>query len=146
MAMFVTCHHATHLLMQCIPFPYFSNMVQDRAFQPAKYKLKDTSETAAILLVYITDTELMCIEYVHIGLIVCCEGSQIYEANSIPDYIQYIKHNLKYTRGRQETGSSTLRAHSYCMFVMNFGGMMAPSTDPPYCLVYPNSYTSTIPE
>ena len=32
------------------------------------------------------------------------------------------------------------------MFVVNFGGIMALPTDPPYCLMYPNIYSSTIPE
>ena len=32
------------------------------------------------------------------------------------------------------------------MFVANFGGMMAMATNLPYCLMYPNIYSSTIPE
>ena len=89
------CHT---LLMQCIPFSYFTNMVGNHAFQPANDKTKDARNMAAILLVYITDAELMCIEYIHIAFIIHHEGSQIYEPKSIPNYIQYIIDHIKYTR------------------------------------------------
>ena len=94
-------------LMQHIPFPYFPNMVQDRTFQPAKYKWKDISETTAILLVI--DAELTQIGYVHIGLVVCNDDSQVYEPKSIPDYIQYIKDDMKYAKQKQEAVGSMLK-------------------------------------
>ena len=91
-------------------------MVGDCVFQLAKYQLKDASDTMAIFLVYITDAELTCIEYIHIGLMIFCQGGQIYELKLIPDYIQYIKDNIKYAREKQESSSSVLRVHSHCMF------------------------------
>ena len=133
-------------LMQCIPYYYFNNMVQDQAFQPVKAVLKDASDTTAILLVFVSNDQLTSIDDVHIGLVVCHISSHIYEPKAIPQFIQYIEADLKQTKEKLEASSSILRAQSYCMFVANFGGIMALPMDPPYCLVYPNIYSSTIPE
>ena len=93
---YVPMHHM--LLMQHIPYHYIKNMAQDHAFQPVKPVLKDANDTTAILLVFISDDQLMSIEHVHIGLMVCCIGSQIYEPTAIPQFIQYIKVDLKHTK------------------------------------------------
>ena len=86
------CYIPIHcmLLMQCIPYHYLNNMAQDHAFQPVKAVLKDASDTTAILLVFVSDDQLTSIEHVHIGLMVCHIGSQIYEPKAIPQFIQYI--------------------------------------------------------
>ena len=93
------CYMPMHctLLMQCIPYYYFNNMAQDHAFYPVKAVLKDASNTTAILLVFVSDDQLMSIEHVHIRLIVHCIGSQIYEPKAIPQFIQYIEVDLKHT-------------------------------------------------
>ena len=39
-----------------------------------------------------------------------------------------------------------LRACSFSMIAVNFRGMMALPTDPLYYLVYPNTYSSEVPE
>ena len=133
------------LKMHRIPFPYFCHMVDDNAFAPLKCELKDVSSTTAILLVYTTSTNLTFIEYVHIRLIVCRVGSQVYKPKSIPAYIKYIKEDARHTRQKLVAERSALKAHSYRMFVLNFKGTMAAKTDPPYCLVYPNIYELHIP-
>ena len=88
------------LLMQHVPYQYFNNMVQDHTFQPVKAILKDASDTTAILLVFISDDQLTSIVHVHIGLIVCHIGSQIYEPKAIPQFIQYIEVDLKHTKDK----------------------------------------------
>ena len=93
---YMPMHHT--LLMQCIPDQHFKNMVQDHAFQPVKAVLKDASDTTAILLVFISDNQLMSIVHVHIGLIVCHIGSQIYEPKTITQFIQKIEADLKHTK------------------------------------------------
>ena len=142
------CYMPMHciLLMQHVPYHYFNNMLQDHAFQPVKAVLKDASDTTAILLVFVSDDQLTSIKHVHIGLMVCHIGSQIYEPKAIPQFIQYIEVDLKHTKEKREASGSALRAQSYCMFVVNFGGIMALPTNLPYCLAYPNIYSSTIPE
>ena len=141
---YMSMHHM--LLMQCIPYQHFNNLVQDHAFQPVKAVLKDASDTTTILLVFVSDDQLTSIVHVYIRLVVHHISSQIYEPRAIPQFIQYIKADLKHTKEKQEAGSSTLRVQSYCMFVVNFGGIMALPTNLPYCLVYPNIYSSTVPE
>ena len=96
------CYMPVHcmLLMQHIPYHYFNNMVQDHAFQPVKAVLKDASDTTAILLVFVLDGQMTSIEHVHIRLMVHHTGSQIYEPKSIPQFILYIKADLKHTKGR----------------------------------------------
>ena len=86
------------LLMQRVSYQYFSNLAQDHAFQPVKAVLKDASDTTGILLVFVSDDQLMSIVHVHIGLIVFCIRSQIYEPRAIPQFIQYIKADLKHTK------------------------------------------------
>ena len=81
------------LLIQCV---HYNNMVQDLTFQPVKAVLKDASDTTTILLVFISDGQMMSIEHV----MVHCTGSQIYEPKSIPQFIQYIEADLKHTKGR----------------------------------------------
>ena len=85
-------------LMQHVPYHYFNNMGPDRAFQPVNAILKDASDTTAILPVFIADDQLTSIEHVHIRLVVCCISSQIYEPKDIPQFIQYIKMDLKHTK------------------------------------------------
>ena len=132
--------------MQCIPFPYFCHMVDDNTFALLKCKLKDASSTTTILLVYTTSADLTFIKYVHIGLIVHHAGSQVYDPKSIPAYIKYIEEDARHIWQKLVAEGSTLKAHSYCMFVCNFKGTITAETDPPYCLVYPNIYKPRILE
>ena len=87
------------LLMQQIPYHYFNNMAQDHGFQPVKAALKDASNTTATLLVFVSDDQMTSIEYVHIRL-VHRTSSQVYEPKSIPQFIQYMEVDLRYTKGR----------------------------------------------
>ena len=64
---------------------------------------------------------------------------------SIPCFIQSIDDDLKRTMEKQAASSSSGKVHSFCMFIASLGGLMAVSTDPPYCLVYPNIYSTTVP-
>ena len=134
------------LKMQCIPFLYFCNMVDDNTFTPPKCEWKDTSSTTAILLVYTTSTDLTSIKYVHIGLNVCQVGSQVYEPKSIPTYIKYVEEDARHVRQKLVAESGTLKAHSYCMFLCYFEDVMTAITNPPHCLVYPNIYESHVLE
>ena len=48
-------------------------------------------------------------------------------------------------RSKWETGESSGEAHSFSMFVATLGGLMAVTTEPPYCLVYPNICAASVP-
>ena len=101
------------------------------------------SHTTTILLVFLSDDQLQTIEYVHIGLVVHHTGCQLYEQKAIPWFIKSIEDHLEKARSKQEASESSVGALS--MFVANFGSLMAESTEPPYCLVYPNIYAASVP-
>ena len=103
------------------------------------------SHTTAILLVFLSDVQHKTIEYVHIGLVVCCAGCQLYEQKAIPLFIRSIEDDLKKARSKWAAGKDPGKVCSFSMFIGNFGSLMAVPTDPPYCLVYPNIYSNKVP-
>ena len=107
--------------MQCIPYQYFSNLVNDNVFTPPDPKLKEASTTTALLLVFTTNVDLMAIEYVHIIPIVSWAKS---EALSIPKYVEYIEEDCQTARLESDARPGGLQAHSYCLFLYNFDSMM----------------------
>ena len=90
------------LKMQCIPFTCFCNLVDDNAFHPPNYKLKDASGTTALLLEFITSNDLTAIKCVHVGLIIHHAARQVYEPKLIPAYIKYIREDSKHIKQRLE--------------------------------------------
>ena len=130
--------------MQRVPYNYFINLVWENNFQLVGTTMDDASNPTAILLVFMSDDQLQTIEYLHIGLVVCHADCQLYEPRSIPCFIQSIDDDLKRTREKRGASGNSSKACSFCMFIANFGGLMAVPTDPPYCLVYPNIYSITV--
>ena len=88
----------------------------------------------------------MTIEYVHVGLIVQQAKSLLAEALSILTFVEYIEEDCQTTRLESATRQGKLWSHSYCLFLYNFGGMMASKMDPPYCLVYLVIFNPNIPQ
>ena len=86
------------LKMQCVPYNYFINLVWENNFQPVGTTMDDASNTTAILLVFMSDDQLQTIKYIHIGLVVCHAGCQLYELRSISCFMQSIADDLKRTR------------------------------------------------
>ena len=103
------------------------------------------SHTTAILLVFLSDDKLQTIEYIHIRLVVCHAGCQLYKEKDICLFIRFIQDHLGKVRAKVEASESSGGACSCSMFLANFGGLMAVPTEPPYCLVYPNIYTASVP-
>ena len=88
-----------HMLkMQRVPYNNFVNLFQENNFQLVGTTMDDASNTTAILLVFTSDNQLQAIEYIHIGLVVCHTGCQLYEPRSIPCFTQSIDDDLKRTR------------------------------------------------
>ena len=86
------------LKMQCVPYNYFVNLVQENNFQPVGTTMDDAGNTTTILLVFTSDDQLQAIKYVHIGLVVHHAGCQLYELRSIAYFTQSIDDDLKRTR------------------------------------------------
>ena len=102
------------------------------------------SNSTAILIVFLSDDQHEAIQYVHIGLMVCCVGCTLYEQKAILSFIHSIKEDLVRARFKQASGRDPGPAHFYSMLVTNFGSLMVVPTDPPYCLVYPNTYSNEV--
>ena len=133
------------LKMQHVPYIYFTSLVCENHFQPEGTTMDTASHTTAILLVFLSDDQHEAIEYVHIGLVVCHTGCQLYEQKSIPWFIKSKEDDLKKARSKWVAGKDPAKVRSFSMFVGNFGGLMAVPTDPPYCLMYPNIYSNEVP-
>ena len=103
------------------------------------------SHTTAILLVFFSVDQHKTIKYIHIGLVVCCTGCQMYKQKAIPLFIRSIEDDLKKARSKWAASKDPGMGCSFSMFVGNFGGLMAVPTDPPYCLMYPNIYSNEVP-
>ena len=99
------------------------------------------SSSTAILIVFLSDDQHEAVQHVHIGLIVCHIGCTLYEQKAILPFICSIKEDLERARLKQVSGRNLGPTHSYSMLVANFGSLMAIPTDPPYCLMYPNTYS-----
>ena len=83
------------LKMQCVPYNYFVNLVWENNFQLVGTTMDNASNTTAILVVFMSDDQLQTIEYVHIGLVVCHAGCQLYELRSVSCFMQSIDDDLK---------------------------------------------------
>ena len=55
-----------------------------------------------------------------------------------------IEVNLKVVHDVLKAGGDPGKRHVFCLFVNNYGGIMLVPTDPPYCLIYPMSYTRDV--
>ena len=131
--------------MQHVPYTYFTSLAHESHFQPEGTTMDVASHTTAILLVFLSDDQHETIKYVHIGLVVCRAACQLYKQKAIPWFIKSIEDNLMKARLKRAAGKDPGEAHSFSMFIGNFGSLMAVPTDPPYCLMYPNIYSNEVP-
>ena len=66
---------------------------------------------------------------------------------SIVPYVSFIQNQLAETCAWAQTRKSSMpQPHSFCLFVGDYESMMAPPTEPPYCLVYPIRFFNDMPE
>ena len=67
--------------------------------------------------------------------------------SSIVPYISFIQNQLVETHAWAQTRKSSLPwPHSFCLFIEDYESMMAPPTEPPYCLVYPICFFNNTPK
>ena len=96
----------------------------------------------AILLVLLSDEEHEGIQHVHISLVVCCMGCNLYTQDRILPFVKSIEEDLAKARERCANNKNTGGANYYTLLLANCGGVMAVPIDPPYCLVYPTVYNA----
>ena len=102
------------------------------------------SNCTTILVVFLLDDQHEAIQHIHIGLVVHHIGCILYEQKAILPFIHSIEEDLEMARLKWTSGRDLDLACSYAMLVANFGGLMAIPTDPPYCLMYPNTYSDEV--
>ena len=131
------------LNMRCIPLTYLKSLVSEDSFQPEGTTIDMASNSTAILIAFLSDQH-KAIQYVHIRLVVHSIGCILYEQKAILPFIHSIKEDLERARLKQASGRDPGLVHSYSMLVANFGDLMAVPTDPPCCLMYPNTYSDKV--
>ena len=132
------------LEMQCLGLADFEALIDQNAFQPPDTPASSVSHTTTLLLTFHIEADLKDIGHVNIGLIVHCQGCNFYEQDAIHGYMGSIRTGLVVTKKYRVVGCK-LPVQSYVLLVGNFGGRIAVPTNPPYCLMYVNTYSSTVP-
>ena len=128
------------LNMQQVSLTYLKSLIGISTFQPKGYKDDMYSSSTAILLVFLSNDQHKTIKFVHISLVVHHMGSNITTQADILLFVGPIESDLGKARDRWTCGKSPGDPHSYLLLVGNYGGTMALTTEPPYCLMYPTIY------
>ena len=68
------CPQIWTLWMQHVDLPYLETLVTESRFQPQGVVLKQVIPTTCILINFLSSTDYMDIEHIHIGLIVIHQG------------------------------------------------------------------------
>ena len=115
-------------------------MLREHPCSPSSEGTPELSGTTAILLVFQADGQHEKITDVYVGLIVRRVESHLYTLDQILDFAGDIEGDLQVAWDALKAGGDPSKRYAFCLFVSNYGGAMSGPTDPPYCLVYPNSY------
>ena len=134
-----------NLDMQCLDLTDFEALIDQNSFQPPTTPASSASHTTALLLVFHTDTDLKDIGHINIGLIVHHQGCNFYEQDAICGYMGSIRADLVVTKRKYWVAGCKLPTWAFALLVGNFEGRIAVPTNPPYCLIYANTYSSTVP-
>ena len=140
------CPQIPMLCMQHVSLNTLLSYVSESQFCPKDAFSVKASKEAAILLLFISNASYTNIEYVHIRLVVICWGYKVgYQASIVP-YVSFIQNQLAEMHTWAQTRKSSLpQPHSFCLFMEDYKSMMAPLTEPPYCLVYPIRFFNDTP-
>ena len=141
------CPQIPTLQMQHVSLNTLLSYVSKSHFCPKDASSAKASKETAILLLFISNASYTDIEYVHIGLVMICRGYKVGNQASIVPYLSFIQNQLAEMCVRAQIMKSSLSwPHSFCLFVEDYESMMAPPTEPPYCLVYPISFFNDMPK
>ena len=133
------------LEMQCLGLVDFEALIDKNAFQPPSTPASSASHTTTLLLIFHADADLKDIGRIDIGLVVYCQGCNFYEQDAIHGYMGSIRADLVVTKNKYGAAGCELPIQAYILFVGNFGGRIARPTNPPFCLMYTNICSSTVP-
>ena len=140
------CLQIPSLWMQRVSLNTLLSYVSESRFCPKDASSMKASKETAILLLFISNASYTNIKYIHIRLVMICRGYKVGDQGSIVPYILFIQNQLVKTCMRAQTRKSSLsQPHSFCLFVEDYESMMAPPTEPPYCLMYPICFFNDTP-
>ena len=88
------------LCMQWVSLHYLKCLIEHKAFQPKGFDENLYSHSTAVLLIFLSDDELTAIKHMHIGLIVCHMGSELFTQGGILPFVDSIENELKEVRER----------------------------------------------
>ena len=141
------CQQIPTLRMQRVSLNTLLSYVSKSHFCPKEASSVKASKETAILLLFISNASYTDIEYIHIGLFVIRRGYKVGDQSSLVLYVSFIQNQLAEMRVQAQTRKSSLRLpHSFCLFIEDYESMMAPPTEPLYCLVYPIHFFNDTPE
>ena len=141
------CPQIPTLQMQHVSLNTLLSYVSKSCFCPRDASSAKASEETAILLLFVSNASYTDIEYVHIGLVMIRRGYKVGDQSSIVPYVSFIQNQLvEMHAGAQTRKSSLPQPHNFCLFVEDYESMMAPPTEPPYCLMYPIHFFNDTPE
>ena len=90
---FALLWHSLH--MQQISLHYLKCLVEHKAFKPEDISKNLYSHSTAILLVFLSDDALEVIQHIHIGLMVHCVSSKLFNQDRILPFVESIQNDLK---------------------------------------------------
>ena len=112
----------------------------DGAFNPDHLAPHCCSQTTAILITFLPGRHLQDIESVGIGCVIHRFGASVGDTSSIGTVLESIWSVLK-----SEADKQCPHRKAYMMLIVNYGGHMAFTTEPPYCVVYAAEYRDKDP-
>ena len=130
----------TTIKMCTVRLSTFLRYIADGAFNPDHMAPHCCSQTTAILIAFLPDQHLQDIESVGIGCVIRRLGAPLGDASSIGTVINSIWTVLK-----SEADKQRLHRRAYMMLLGNYGGHMAFTTEPPYCVAYATEYRDKDP-
>ena len=128
----------TTFRMHAVLFHSFLQFIKKGCFNPDKLPEDSYSHTTAIILAFIPDPHLIDIKCVGIGNIIWWHRSLLGDMHSIDMVISHIFVVLV-----TECAKLAPKCRAYMMLIGNYGGHMALTTDPPYCIAYAAEYKFT---
>ena len=126
--------------MHAIQFSTFLDYVEKGMFNPDNLATHCCSQTTAILLAFIPDRRVQDIKSVGIGNVIRRYDAPLGDISSVNAMIDSVRSALKTERTRV-----CPKHRAYIMLLGNYGGHMAFTTEPPYCVAYAAYYVDKDP-
>ena len=130
----------TTIKMHAVRFSTFLHYIMDRSFNPDHMAPHCCSQTTAILIAFLPDWHLQDIESVGIGCVIHRFGAPLGDVSSVLTVIDSVRSVLK-----SEADKEHPHHRAYMMLIGNYGGHMAFTTEPSYCVAYAVEYQDKDP-